>query len=66
MLKYQLRNTDKWKEEPQDSLKMAEIGPQTRSLIMNIITYFATDTDYNISRDYDGLTQAIYFDQHML
>ena len=66
MLKCQLRNTESWKEELQDGLKKAEIGPQTRALIMHVIKCYATDTDYNISSDYDDLAQAVCFDQHML
>ena len=66
MLKCQLRNTESWKEELQDGLKKAEIGPQTRALIMHVIKGYATDTDYNISSDYDDLAQADCFDQHML
>ena len=44
MLKYQLRNTDKWKEELQDGLKKADIGPQMRALIIHVIQCFTTDT----------------------
>jgi hypothetical protein len=66
MLKCQLRHIDKWKGELQDSLKKAQIGPQTRALIMHVIKCFATDTDYNISSDYGGLTQAVCLDQHVL
>ena len=66
MLKFQLQNTDSWKEELQDRLKKAEIVPQTRALIMHVIKCYATDTDYKISSDYDGLSQAVCFDQHML
>ena len=65
MLKCQHRNTESWKEELQSGLKKAEIGPQTRALIMHVIKCYATDTDYNISSDYDGLAQAVCFDQHM-
>ena len=65
-LKCQLRHTDKWKVELQDGLKKSQIGPQTRALIIHVIKCFATDTDYNISSDYDGLTQAVCLDQPML
>jgi hypothetical protein len=54
------------KGELQEGLKKSQIGPQTRALIMHDIDYFATDTDYNISEDYDGLTQAVCLDQHTL
>jgi hypothetical protein len=63
MLKCQLRNTEAWKEELQTGLKTAGIGPQTRALIMHVIKCYATETDYNISSDYDGLTQAVCLDQ---
>jgi hypothetical protein len=33
---------------------------------MHVIDCVATDTDYHISSDYDGLTQAVCLDQHML
>jgi hypothetical protein len=33
---------------------------------MHVINCFATDTDYNISSDYDGLTQAVCLNQHIL
>ena len=33
---------------------------------MHIIKCYATDTDYNISSDYDDLSQAFCFEQHML
>ena len=66
MFNCQLRNTDKWNEELQDGLKMTEIGPQMHLLILHIINFFATDTDYKISRDYDGLTQVVCFDQHII
>jgi hypothetical protein len=66
MLKCQLRNTDSWKEELQEGLKKAQIGPQTRALIMHVIKCYASDTDYKISRDYDNLTQAVCIDQHIL
>jgi hypothetical protein len=66
MLKCQLRNTDKWQEELQDGFKKADIGPQTRALIMHFIKCYATNTNYNISSDYDILSQAVCFDQHML
>ena len=66
MMKCQLRHTNKWKGELQDGLKKSQIGPQTRALIMHVINCFATDTDYNISSDYDGLTQAVCLDQHMI
>ena len=46
--------------------KKTEIGPQTRALIMHVIKCYTTDTDYNISSDYDGLAQAVCFDQNML
>jgi hypothetical protein len=62
MLKCQLRNTESWKEELQDGLKKAEIGPQTRALIMHVIKCYATNIDYNISSDYEGLAQAVCFD----
>ena len=45
MLKCQLRNTEEWKEELQDGLKKAHIGPQTRALIMHVIKCYANDTD---------------------
>jgi hypothetical protein len=66
MLKCQLQNTESWKEELQDGLKKAQIGPQTRALIMHVIKCYASDTDYNISIDYDNLTQAVCIDQHIL
>ena len=64
MLKYQLRNIEKWKEELQEGLKKAYIGPQTHALIIHVIKCFATDTYYKISRDYDGLNQAVCFDPY--
>ena len=48
MLKYQLQNTELWKEELQTGLEEAGIGPQTRALIMHVIKCYATDTNYNI------------------
>ena len=66
MLKCQLRNNEAWKEELQTGLKTAGIGPQTRALIMHVIKSYATDTDYNISSDYDGLSQAVCLDQDSL
>jgi hypothetical protein len=66
MLKCQLRNTESWKEELQDGLKKAQIGPQTRAIIMHVINCHATDTDYNIFSDYGNLAQAVCIDQHML
>ena len=33
---------------------------------MHVIKCYASDTDYNISRDYDNLTQAVCIDQHIL
>ena len=33
---------------------------------MHVIKCYASDTDYNISRDYDNLTQAFCIDQHIL
>ena len=66
MLKCQLRHTNKWKGELQGGLKKAQIGPHTRALIMHVISCFDTDTDYNISSNYDRLTQAVCLDQHML
>ena len=66
MLKCQFRNTESWKEELQEGLKRAEIGPKTRALVMHIIKCYATDTDYNISSDYDNLAQAFCIDQHTL
>ena len=66
MLKCQLRNTEAWKEELQTGLKTAGIGPQVRALIMHAIKCYTTDTNYNISSDYDGLSQAVYLDQDSL
>ena len=66
MLKCQLQNTEAWKEELQTGLKMAGIGPQPRALIMHVIKCYPTDTDYNISSDYDGLSQAVCLDQNSL
>ena len=66
MLKCQLQNTDKWKEELQYGLKKADIGPQAHALIMYVIKCYVVDTDYNISSNYDGIYQHVYFDQHML
>ena len=48
MLKCQLRNTDKWKKELQDGIKNTDIGPQTHSLIIHVITRFATDKENRI------------------
>ena len=33
---------------------------------MHVIKCYANNTDYNISSDYGGLSQAVCFDQHML
>ena len=33
---------------------------------MHVIKCYATDTDYNIFSDYDGLSQAVYLDQDSL
>ena len=33
---------------------------------MHLIKCYSTDTDYDISSDYDGLTQAVCLDQHTL
>ena len=63
MLKCQLQNTEAWKEELQTGLKTAGIVPQTRALIIHVIKCYATDTDYNISSDYKGMSQAVYVDQ---
>ena len=45
---------------------MSRIGPQTRELIMHLIKFFATNKEYNISMDYDDLTQAVCYDQAQL
>ena len=33
---------------------------------MHVIKCYTYDTDYNISRDYDNLIQAVCIDQHIL
>ena len=68
MLKFQLQNTESWKEELQDGLKKADIGPQTRALIMHFINCFTNENDYryNISSDYNAVYQAVCFNQHIL
>ena len=48
MLKCQLRNTDKWKKELQDGIKNTDIGPQTHSIIIHVITRFSTDKENRI------------------
>ena len=47
MLKYHLLNTESWKEELQDGLKKAEVGTNTRMIIVPGIKCYATDTNYN-------------------
>ena len=60
MLQCQLCNTDKWKEELQGGLKKADTGPQTSMIIIDIIKWFAINTNYKISREYDGVTQTVF------
>ena len=45
---------------------MAGIGPQTRALIMHLIKCFASNEEYNISVDYDDLTQAVCYNQDQI
>ena len=66
MLMYTLRHTATWKNDFQNNLLMAGIGPQIRALIMHLIKFFATNEEYNISVDYDNLKQVVCYDQSQL